>query len=332
MRMNRSPLVPLAVLAIATAGAQAMADMPATQGPGTVEVAASEVDRTLDRISRELANTEAEIDKSRTTADTVRKRMLARTRAWYKLTHVGLLPMGAGFETLLTHSSRAERLRRSVERDITNVQELDQIRTELVERKQKLIARKVPLEMQAKAMSQARAALQEADDRKRAFDRAFASSTGTDHVAIYGALTPSGPAAPDEGLVASHDGFKTMKGRLPFPLAGRTEVRMVNREGAGGPGVEMRSPPGSPVRAVFAGRVAFSDEYGNYGRVVILDHGDRYFTLSANLGSIEVKVGDDLAAGNRLGTVASTGHDRGVLYFEVRHGADTLDPAPWFGL
>jgi len=324
--------MPLALLAVVTAGAQAMADMPATQGPGNVEVAASEVDRTLDRISRELASTEAEIDKSRTTAETVRKRMHARTRTWYKLTHVGLLPMGAGFDTLLAHSSRAERLRRSVERDLANVQELDQTRTELLERKQRLIARKVPLEMQLKAMAQARAALQEADDRKRAFDRAFASTAGSDHVAIYGALTPSGPAAPDEGIAPSHDGFRTMKGRLPFPLAGRTEVRMVNREGAGGPGVEMHSPPGSPVRAVFSGRVAFSDEYANYGRVVILDHGDRYFTLSANLGTIEVKVGDDLAAGNRLGTVGGSGRERGVLYFEVRHGADTLDPAPWFGL
>lgn len=331
MHTARSPLLPLALLALSTAATQAIADTPAPP-PGNVEVAASELDRTLDRIAREITSTEAELEKTRATAETVRKRMHARTRSWYRLTHVGLLPMGAGFDTLLEHSSRSERLRKSIERDLATVQDLDLTRKALLDRKQKLVDRKVPLEMQAKAMAQARAALQEADDRKRAFDRAFASSTGADHVAIYGALTPSGPAGPDEGLVAAHDGFRTMKGRLPFPVAGRTEVRMVNREGAGGPGAEMRSPPGSPVRAVFAGRVAFSDEYANFGRVVILDHGDHYFTVSANLGTIEVKIGDDLAAGNRLGTVAGAGPDRGVLYFEVRHGADTLDPAPWFGL
>ena len=331
MRAKRVPLLPLAMIAVATAVGPVLADTP-TAAPGSVEVAASEVDRTLDRITRELAVTESEIDKSRTMAETVRHRMVARSRAYYKATHVGLLPMGAGFDTLIAHSTRAERLRKSVEHDVALVQGLDQTRTALLDRKQKLVARKVPLEMQVKAMAQARAALQEANDRSRAFDRAFASSTGTDHVAIYGALTPSGPASPDEGLTPSFDGFRGMKGKLPFPLAGRAEVRMVNRPGAGGPGVEMRSPPGTPVRAVFAGRVAFSDEYANYGRVVILDHGEHYFTVSGNLGTIEVKVGDDLAAGNRIGTVGGNGLNRGALYFELRHGGDTLDPAPWFGL
>ncbi|MBI5537156.1 MAG: peptidoglycan DD-metalloendopeptidase family protein [Deltaproteobacteria bacterium] len=331
MRAHRLQLLSVAILAVATAVGPVLADTP-TATTSNVEVAASEVDRTLDRITRELTATESEIDKTRSQAETVRRRMLARGRAYYKATHVGLLPMGAGFDTLIAHSTRAERLRKSVERDVTLVQELDQSRTALLERKQKLIARKVPLEMQVKAMAQARAALQEADDRTRAFDRAFASSTGTDHVAIYGALAQNGPASPDEGLAAGMNGFRSMKGKLPFPLAGRAEVRMVNRAGAGGPGVEMRSPPGTPVRAVFAGRVAFSDEYANYGRVVILDHGEHYFTVSGNLGTIEVKVGDDLAAGNRIGTVGGNGLNRGALYFELRHGGDTLDPAPWFGL
>lgn len=86
------------------------------------------------------------------------------------------------------------------------------------------------------------------------------------------------------------------------------------------------------VRAVFGGRVAFADEYADYGRTVILDHGEGYYTVSANLGVIEVKVGEDVAAGARLGALGAGVAGRGELYFEVRRGNDTLSPTEWFGL
>jgi septal ring factor EnvC (AmiA/AmiB activator) len=154
-------------------------------------------------------------------------------------------------------------------------------------------------------------------------------------VAVYGAgMGPDGPGA------SNVDGFRGMKGRLPFPIAGRAEIRSVRRQGALGPGLEMYAPLGSPVRAVFPGRVAFADQYESFGQVVILDHGDHFFTLSGNLGSIDVRVGDDVSAGAKLGTVgtanAQTTHTNGaresLLYFEVRHGSATLDATTWLGL
>lgn len=328
MSKLRNSLLAVVLLAAASAAGTVLAD-PLPDIPGDVTANAADVEARLDRISREIASTDAEIERARAQTELVRKRMLARGRAWYKLTHVGMLPLGTGFDSLVAHTTRAERLRRSVERDVNESTDLDRKRLALLERKQKLVARKVPLEIQQKAMAQARAVLLEASDRDRAFERAFSNSSGADYTAVYGASPVKGPAGPDDGLRASLDsGFRSMKGRLPFPLAGRAEVRQVNRPGAGGPGVEMRAPSNSAVRAVFAGRVAFSDEYANYGRVVILDHGDHYFSVSGNLGAIDVKVGDDLAAGNRIGTVGAGG----LLYFELRHAADTLDPGPWFGI
>ena len=54
-------------------------------------------------------------------------------------------------------------------------------------------------------------------------------------------------------------------------------------------------------------------------------------TVSANLGSIDVTVGDDLPSGTRLGTVGnSDGASR--LYFELRSGTKTLPPTDWFGI
>ena len=73
----------------------------------------------------------------------------------------------------------------------------------------------------------------------------------------------------------------------------------------------MSAPVGTPVHAVFAGRVAFADRYDPFGQIVILDHGDHYYTLMGDLSSIDVRVGDDLSAGAKVGTVgtASVGTD-----------------------
>jgi murein hydrolase activator len=136
---------------------------------------------------------------------------------------------------------------------------------------------------------------------------------------------------------AGPDGFRGLKGRLPFPIAGRAEVRTVRRSGASGPGLEMVAPVGTPVRAVFAGRVAFADRYDPFGQIVILDHGDHYYTLMGDLAGIEVRVGDDLSSGAKVGTVGrASGDDQkkagSALYFEVRHGSSTIDPGPWLGL
>jgi septal ring factor EnvC (AmiA/AmiB activator) len=118
---------------------------------------------------------------------------------------------------------------------------------------------------------------------------------------------------------------------LLFPVVGRADVRPAHREGTDGPGLEIHAAVGAVVRAVFAGRVAFADRYGPYGRIVILDHGDHYYTVSGDLDEVDVKVGQDLGVGERLGTVGDDGQGP-MLYFEVRHGSQTIAPAAWLGL
>jgi septal ring factor EnvC (AmiA/AmiB activator) len=64
---------------------------------------------------------------------------------------------------------------------------------------------------------------------------------------------------------------------------------------------------------------------------VIIDHGDGYYSLSGNLGAIEVAAGDELERGARIGTVGeAAGGAR--LYFEIRNGTQTVDAASWLGL
>jgi septal ring factor EnvC (AmiA/AmiB activator) len=281
-----------------------------------------EFERVLGELDREERTLKKQLDELAGESDRARARTLARGRTYVRLIRAGLLPLGGGFEMVVDHASKVERLRRALGRDVALEEKLAARRIELSKRLGELRAQRGPLEAQHRALASARNVLLAARDRELAFDRAFSSSTG--HTAIYGPGSPSDPSD-------TTSGFAAMKGRLPFPLPGRTEISSARRPGTDGQGLEMRAPLGTPVRAVFRGRVAYADDYPAYGRTVILEHGDGYYTVSANLDEISVEVGDEVQSGSRIGTVGDTGGGA-LLYLEVRGGPDMLDPAAWFGI
>ncbi len=95
-------------------------------------------------------------------------------------------------------------------------------------------------------------------------------------------------------------------------------------------GLRIEAVPGAQVRAVFQGTVLFSQWFKGYGNLIILDHGNRIFTLYGNLKAPAVAVGDRIATGQPIAGVgesedASTGH----LYFEVRQDNKPEDPQKW---
>jgi len=96
-------------------------------------------------------------------------------------------------------------------------------------------------------------------------------------------------------------------------------------------GIDIQAPMGAPVLAVARGRVDYtSDDYAGYGEIVILNHGDGYYTLYAHLSEILVEVGAAIESGQIIGRVGDTGSLKGtVLHFEVRKGGSALDPQQW---
>lgn len=95
-------------------------------------------------------------------------------------------------------------------------------------------------------------------------------------------------------------------------------------------GVDFAAQAGSPVRSVARGLVRFAGWFRGYGRIVIIDHGDAYHTVSGHLDEIHVKVDDVVVAGQSIGSVGETGSLSGPgLYFELRHNGSPIDPAPW---
>ncbi len=311
----------LGALALATAtGQTASRAAPAEPGESRPPTAndVERLQRSADDEGRRLEKRLREIGKESQLADA---RLTARGRAYVALARVGLLPVGSGFDALLEHAARLERLHHGLEEDLALGKRLAAERLTIAKKLDAVRARAATLEDERAVLSRAAEALRSAEEREQAFAQAFQSDN---HTAVYGAVGPADPT-----LTAV--GFAALRGRLPFPLAGRTEVQPARRASSEGPGLELRAPLGTVVRSVAAGRVAFADTYADYGKTIILDHGRRHYTVSANLDAIDVEVGDEIAAGARLGTVGDTGKGP-RLYFEIRVGRDTVDPAPWFGL
>jgi len=335
-----SPFLGVLLLAASAAAISAPADAPqaddqtdpselaegARPSPSAAERdLGGDAERRLSELSRQSQAAKAELERLAKDTDSAHARTVTRGRAYVRLAKAGLLPVGGGFDALVEHAVQLERLRSAIGRDLKLERELSARRVKLGRDLLELEARRSTLENEVRAMSAAQSALLSEQDRASAFARAFSGGVGSAHTAVYGAGVGPADSAPVAG------GFASLKGRLPFPITGRSLIRSAQRAGSEGPGLEMFAPAGSVVRAVHAGRVAFADSYAAYGRAVILDHGGGYYTVSANLGSIDVNVGDDLSAGMRLGTVGnSDGTPR--LYFEIRAGTNTLAPAEWFGI
>jgi murein hydrolase activator len=297
---------------------------PAPSTPASPALALAALDRRIADLDAEEDVSKRELGDLGGKIAEARMRTLARGRSFYRLTRAGMLPVGAGFSELVAHALRVERARRALASDLSEEKKLRERGASLSHALERIARDRVALSSQRTAMDAARLAVEDETRRQQAFDRAFATSAGSsDYVAVYG-----GNGAAPAGVAS---GFAASKGRLLFPLAGRTEVRPAKREGTEGPGLEIRSVQGAPVRAVFGGRVVFADRYGPYGRLVILDHGDHYYSVSGNLAAMDVKVGDEVTAGERIGTVGDEGKGP-MLYFEIRHATQTLPPQSWLGL
>jgi septal ring factor EnvC (AmiA/AmiB activator) len=284
-----------------------------------------ELGRYLGRLNAELERLEAQRQRVVREAQQAGVRRITCGRAYVKLARAGLLPVGGGPRALLDHASRIARLRRLLERDTELEKAALRRKAEVSSRLGELKRNRPPLDVQRELLRRAHAEVFAAEQRALAFDKAFGRSGFSSHTAVYGAGV--GPADPS-GLAS---GFGALRGRLPFPVAGRAEIATVQRKTAGGPGLEMRVRHGTAVRAVYAGRVAFADRYADYGMTVILDHGDGYFTVTGSLGSTSVNVGDEVPTGARIGSAGATGNG-GLVYFEIRAGGQIVDPASWFGI
>ncbi len=246
-------------------------------------------------------------------------RLRARVRALYRLRRAGMLPLAGGFDALLRHQSRVERLERIASRDLGALRSLRARLAALQEENARLAGEAEQAEREVTALRERRAALERATMGMWAALGQPAPVLGSAADAPWSA--GFGLRVPD----AEPASFAALRGRIPLPVGGSATLADAQREG--GAGLELSAAQGTSVRSVGAGRVAYAAPHPAYGRLVILDHGDGYYTVYGGLGVLAVQVGQSLTADAPLGSIGGQ-----PLFFQVRRGTRPLPAREWLGI
>lgn len=243
----------------------------------------------------------------------------AQGKAYVRLLRLGILPLSSGFDGLVRHATRMEGLSQAIERRQKLIRALDAQAGALKDGVAEARRQRNDLQVHLSEVQRSRDAILAAREREAAYRRAFGGEAG--NMAVY-----SGVRANDQAAT-----FAELRGRLPLPVEGRAEVTLVEPTTSHGPAVRLRVGMASLARSVHAGRVVLIGEHEAGGRMVVVDHGGGYTSVTANLSRVHVHAGDEVARGAVLGE--STSHNgSGVVYFEVKKDGVNLFPADWFGL
>lgn len=131
-------------------------------------------------------------------------------------------------------------------------------------------------------------------------------------------------------------GLRALRGSLLWPADGQvishfgrqkhpTFNTYIQRKG-----IEIRAAEGSIIRAVLPGTVVYADWLKGYGLVIIADHANGIFSLYAHASKLLTQVGARIEAGQTIGETGDTGMTGdNTLYFELREGAEPVDPLLW---
>jgi murein DD-endopeptidase MepM/ murein hydrolase activator NlpD len=93
-------------------------------------------------------------------------------------------------------------------------------------------------------------------------------------------------------------------------------------------GTDFGVPSGTPIKAVADGVVALAEEYGGYGKAVIIRHADGLSTIYGHLSEIKVSEGKEVKQGDVIGLSGNTGRSTGPhLHFEIRENGQPVDPS-----
>ena len=92
-------------------------------------------------------------------------------------------------------------------------------------------------------------------------------------------------------------------------------------------GIDIAAPAGTPIGAAAAGKVIFAGLNHGYGNMVIIEHPDGTLTRYGHAEKLLVKEGDEVASGEVIALVGSTGHSTGPhLHFEVKKNGEFVNP------
>jgi septal ring factor EnvC (AmiA/AmiB activator) len=124
-------------------------------------------------------------------------------------------------------------------------------------------------------------------------------------------------------------GARVSRGSMRPPVVGEIIHRFGERKNDNETyrGMVIRARAGSTVVAPAGGVVVFTGPFRDYGRMVLIKHGNGFISLLAGLGTISVNLNQEIGKAEPLGNM---GGNAARLYVELREGSKPIDPTGWF--
>jgi septal ring factor EnvC (AmiA/AmiB activator) len=121
-----------------------------------------------------------------------------------------------------------------------------------------------------------------------------------------------------------------LQGSLDWPAKGKTVVSFRPDGNPPSNGIGLALQAGTPVHSMSWGKVVHNDQLRGFGQVVIIFHGDDYYSLYAFLSDAPLPVGREVKKGEQIGVCGfypAAGGDG--LYFELRFKQKVINPLKW---
>lgn len=121
-----------------------------------------------------------------------------------------------------------------------------------------------------------------------------------------------------------------LQGKLSWPAKGKRIVSFAPEGNPASNGIGLSLAAGTPVRSVSWGKVVHNDQLRGFGQVVIVFHGEDYYSLYAFLSDAPLPVGREVERGEQIGVCGFYPAAKGEgLYFELRHRQKVINPLKW---
>ncbi|MEH0020909.1 MAG: peptidoglycan DD-metalloendopeptidase family protein [Desulfobacter sp.] len=306
-------------------------------------VKAEELNRKSKVLTSEIKRIREETRVLGQSMDETRDYAAQRLNALYRMHMMGSLEMTGPPASLFDFFVKQNAMKKVVASDFAlletkarDLKDLDRLEKDLEQQKdtQAAIEGELALQIriQEKESGKKTAILEEVRRKKELSEAALASlQESARHLdKTLNAMGLKGSAVLDDTSFVKH------KGRLSLPVKGRiistfgTARKGDYKSFTFQSGIDIRVERGEPVRSVFKGEVMFAQWLKGYGNLVIINHGDNYYTLYAHVEEMFKKKGEAVGTGEVIATAGDTGSMKGLrLHFEVRHHGKPVNPMKW---
>jgi septal ring factor EnvC (AmiA/AmiB activator) len=282
-----------------------------------------------------------EMKEAEQNTDIVSRHLQERLRAFYLMGKTGILNVTFSTRTLPELMLFNDSFTRLLEYDYELLEEYRETLAQLVLAKESHEKESALLDEYIAQARQEQVALDAAKKEKEQLLKRVKSEKGLYEQALKEMKTAESDL--QKSLISLQEkktyiakGFAMNKGKMTPPVSGRVVLRYgeplddKKKSGETTRGITIDAKNGSPVRAIFAGKVIFAGYKRGYGNMVIIDHGLNYFSITSRLETLKVKTGDILDQGDTIGVAGdiATLFEKG-LYFEIRNETEPVDPLEW---